>query len=76
MAKTCHTNLSKIEFNLIEGSPNELFIDHKTLLVLYKIYQSEQSSSQRKENSNPTQNWKQIQKKKQPDQILIDYTNV
>jgi len=32
-----------------------LFVDHKTLLVLNKLYQYEQSPLQNKENLNPTQ---------------------
>jgi len=55
-------NLSRIEY--IEGHPKRLFIDHRTLLVLYKLHQYEQSPSQKKENSNPIQNWKEIQKRK------------
>ena len=59
----------------LKSNLKDLFIDHRTLLVLYKLYKYEQSSPQKKENSNPIQNWKQIQKKiVRPD--LVDYTNV
>jgi len=60
----------------LKANPEGLFIDYRTLLILYKLHQYEQSSSQRKENLNPTQNWKQIQKRKQQDPLLVDYTNV
>jgi len=47
----------------IEDHPKGLFLDHRTLLVLNKFHQNEQSPPQNKENSNPTRIWKQIQKK-------------
>ena len=41
-------------WNTLKATPKGLFIDHKTLLVLNKLYQYEQSPPQNKENSNPT----------------------
>jgi len=62
MAKASHAILffNCVTLNTLKVNPKSLFIDYKTLLVLYKLHHYEQLSPQKKENLNPTQNWKQI----------------
>jgi len=64
-----HDSLSKLldALNFIKGHPKEIFIDHRTLLVLYKLYQYEQSPPQKK---------RKLKSKKLPEPILGNYNNV
>ena len=62
----------QIHWITLKATPKGLFIDHKVLLILNKLHQCEQSAPQNKGNSNPTQIWKHVQKRKLSDPILVD----